>query len=71
MRDNDESRHRNGATGHDHHGEDHHGHDHHGHGHHDHAAMIADFRRRLWISLALSVPILALSPLIQGFLGLR
>lgn len=36
---------------------------------HDHSAMVADFRRRFWASLALTVPILALSPLIQGFLG--
>jgi Cu2+-exporting ATPase len=40
------------------------------HGGHDHEAMIADFRRRFWVSLALTVPILLLSPLIQGFLGL-
>jgi len=32
--------------------------------------MIADFRRRFWLSLALTLPILALSPMIQGFLGL-
>ncbi len=32
--------------------------------------MIADFRRRFWISLVLTVPILLLSPLIQAFLGL-
>ncbi|NBC15085.1 MAG: cadmium-translocating P-type ATPase [Gammaproteobacteria bacterium] len=31
--------------------------------------MIADFRRRFWVSLALTVPILLLSPLIQAFLG--
>ncbi|MCL5038153.1 MAG: copper-translocating P-type ATPase [Chloroflexi bacterium] len=42
-----------------------------GHGHHDHhAGMVADFRKRFWISLALTVPILALSPMIQQFLGL-
>ena len=35
-----------------------------------HAMMIADFRRRLWLSLALTVPILLLSPMIQEFLGL-
>jgi len=29
---------------------------------------IADFRRRFWISLALTLPVLALSPVIQGFL---
>ncbi len=40
------------------------------HAGHDHAAMIADYRRRFWVSLALTVPILALSPLIQSVLGL-
>jgi Cu2+-exporting ATPase len=43
-------------------------------GHHDHqghhAQMVKDFRRRFWISLALTVPILALAPMIQEFLGL-
>lgn len=40
--------------------------------HHDHhAMMIADYRRRFWVSLALTIPILALSPLIQRFLGLQ
>ncbi len=41
------------------------------HAGHDHAAMVADFRVRFWVSLALTVPVLALSPMIQGFLGLR
>ena len=41
------------------------------HGTHDHAAMVADFRRRFWVSLALTVPVLGLSPMIQRFLGLR
>jgi len=41
-----------------------------GHGGHDHAQMIADFRRRFWISLAITVPILLLSPAIQEFLRL-
>ncbi len=36
-----------------------------------HAHMAADFRRRFWISLVLTFPILALSPLIQRFLGLE
>ncbi|WP_242513253.1 copper-translocating P-type ATPase [Halochromatium salexigens] len=40
------------------------------HAHHDHGAMMADFRRRFWISVLLTVPILLLSPLIQSFLGL-
>jgi len=45
----------------------------HGHAqqaHHDHGDMIADFKRRFWVSLVLTVPILALSPMIQHFLGL-
>jgi Cu2+-exporting ATPase len=32
--------------------------------------MIADFRRRFWVSLVLTLPVLALSPLIQSVLGL-
>ena len=43
----------------------------HGHAGHDHGAMVSDFRRRFWVSLALTVPVLALSPMIQQFLGLR
>ena len=43
--------------------------------HHDHqshhAHMVADFRRRFWVSLVLSIPILILAPLIQGLLGLK
>lgn len=42
---------------------------HEGHGGHDHSAMIVDFRRRFWISLVLSVPVLLFSPMIQEFLG--
>lgn len=44
-----------------------------GHAHmaHDHGAMIADYRRRFWVSLVLTVPVLALSPMIQRFLGVR
>ncbi len=53
-------------------------HKHHGGGSHDeheghanhHEHMIADFRKRFWISLAVSIPILLLSPLVQQFLGL-
>lgn len=41
------------------------------HDQHDHhAMMVADFKRRFWVSLALSVPILLFAPLIQGWLGL-
>jgi Cu2+-exporting ATPase len=42
---------------------------HHDHGGH-HAYMVADFRKRFWVSLILSIPILLLSPMIQQFLGL-
>ncbi|MCL4245512.1 MAG: copper-translocating P-type ATPase [Candidatus Dadabacteria bacterium] len=39
--------------------------------HHDHHAhTVADFRRRFWLSLIVTVPILILSPMIQHFLGL-
>lgn len=38
---------------------------------HNHAAMIADFRRRFWVSLVLTVPIVALSPMFQGFFGIE
>jgi Cu2+-exporting ATPase len=41
-------------------------------GHHDHHAhMVADFRKRFWISLALSVPVIVLSPMLQELVGLR
>jgi Cu2+-exporting ATPase len=33
--------------------------------------MVADFRRRFWICLVLSVPIVVLAPMIQTWLGLR
>lgn len=36
-----------------------------------HRMMIEDFKRRFWISLVLTIPILALSPMIQGFLGVE
>ena len=42
--------------------------DHHDHTEH-HRMMIRDFRRRFWITLILTVPVLALAPLIQGVLG--
>jgi len=43
---------------------------HRGHGGGHHAHMARDFKRRFWISLGLTLPILLLSPLIQAFLGL-
>ena len=55
-----------GQEGHGEHG-GHAGHD--GESHHAH--MVRDFRRRFWISLVLTLPIVALAPMIQQFLGLR
>ncbi|HLQ82589.1 MAG TPA: copper-translocating P-type ATPase [Pseudogracilibacillus sp.] len=48
------------------HNHDHHESDHHGH---DHGDMVKDFKRRFFISLIITIPILILSPMIQGFLG--
>src|SRR6056297_89259 len=42
---------------------------HHGNDHHAH--MVADFRKRFWISIVFTVPVLVLSPMIQSFLGFR
>ena len=36
-----------------------------------HAHMVADFRRRFWAALALSIPVLAFSPMIQVFFTRR
>lgn len=49
--------------------------EHAGHGGHEghadhHEMMVQDFRRRFWTCLVVTVPILALSPMIQQFLGL-
>ncbi|MFA5476695.1 MAG: copper-translocating P-type ATPase [Bacteroidales bacterium] len=43
-------------------------HEHHDHTDH-HRMMIKDFRRRFWISLVFTLPILALSPMVQDLLG--
>jgi P-type Cu2+ transporter len=54
--------------GHDHNHEDHG--DHSGHSHHEHhKQMVEDFKFRFWWVLALTIPILALSPMIQEFLN--
>ena len=44
-----------------------------GHGGHQayHAHMVADFRRRFWISLALTIPVLALAEMIRRAIGLE
>lgn len=68
---------------HDHHAFDHHVHNqpdqhtyhehpaHAGHAHRNHHAhMVEDFRKKFWISLILTFPILILSPMIQEFAGL-
>ena len=42
------------------------------HDHHDHHAhMVVDFKKRFWLSLIVTIPILILSPLIQEFIGLK
>ena len=68
---------------HDHHHETHGDHNSHAsHGKHDdrgehgdhqshHAHMVADFRRRFWISLVVSIPVVLLAPLIQQFFGVK
>jgi Cu2+-exporting ATPase len=38
-------------------------------GHDHHKMMIADFRKRFWVTLILTVPILVFSPMIQDFFG--
>ncbi len=44
---------------------------HQGHrGHHDHVHHMEDFKRRFWISAALTIPILILSEMIQEWLGI-
>jgi len=46
-----------------------------GHGKHNHqdhhAHMVRDFRVRFWISLAVTVPVLSLSPFLQNVFGLK
>lgn len=56
---------------HDHQQHGDHGHAGHGAmGHDHHRMMIEDFKKRFWISLVLTLPILLLSPMIQGWLGI-
>src|SRR5690625_3697306 len=57
---------------HKHKEENHSNHNHDDMDHSDHhRMMIEDFKRRFWISLVLTIPILALSPMIQGVLGVE
>lgn len=41
------------------------------HSGHDHGEMVADYRRRFWISLVLTPPVLLLSPMIQHLFGIQ
>ena len=41
-----------------------------GHQGHDHGAMVKDYRKRFFICLAFTFPVLALSPMLQHFAGL-
>lgn len=63
--------HKNHDHSHDHSNQHHEHSGHHGHGghggHHEH--MVEDFKKRFWISLVLSIPILYLSPMIQMLIG--
>ncbi|SEH78824.1 Cu2+-exporting ATPase [Halobacillus karajensis] len=64
-----DSHHEPDHEGHDHHNHD--GHGHHGHEGHDHGAMVEEFKRRFYISLFVTIPILLLSSMIQDFIGLE
>jgi len=43
----------------------------HVHGAHDHRTMIEDFRKRFYVSLVLTVPVILLSPMIQHWLNVN
>lgn len=38
-------------------------------GHDHHRMMIEDFKKRFWVSLIITIPVLIFSPMIQGFFG--
>jgi Cu2+-exporting ATPase len=55
---------------HNHTGYNHKDHHHGSHDHSDHhAMMVKDFRKRFWVSLILTLPVLLLSPMVQDILG--
>lgn len=62
-----------GHPAHDAHGKENHSPDHQHHGGHDHhahhAAMVEDFKRRFFVTIAVTIPILLLSPMIQDWFG--
>ncbi len=74
MKEESHKHHNHDHSSHDHesnddHHENHNHDDHSGHSHHDHhKMMVEDFKFRFWWVLALTIPILALSPMIQDFL---
>src|SRR5690625_6323829 len=58
---------------HNHDGHGNHGHDHGSHGghrHHDHGDMVSEFKKRFFISLIVTIPIISLSPMVYCFMGL-
>jgi len=40
-------------------------------GHDHHKMMIADFKKRFYVVLVLTIPIMAISPMIQQFIGIH
>jgi len=44
---------------------------HHPEHHSHHAMMVADYRKRFWVSVVLTIPVLILSPMLQKLIGLR
>ncbi len=62
--DSQDHNHHNQQGGHDDHSH-HEDHDHHAH----HEQMVQDFKKRFYISLFITIPILILSPMIQNFIG--
>ncbi|MFD1040232.1 heavy metal translocating P-type ATPase [Virgibacillus byunsanensis] len=74
-KDNDKHHNQHNHENHTHHNHDHndhaeHKHDNHGdHDHHDHGDMVSEFKKRFYISLIVTIPILILSPMIQEFIG--
>ncbi|WP_296620515.1 copper-translocating P-type ATPase [Marivirga sp.] len=61
------STHQHSQENHNH--DEHEGHEHE-HDHHEHhAQMIKDFKKRFWISIIITIPIMVLAPMIQELLG--
>ena len=68
--------HKSSNTNHEHNHDHHANHEHnhethikHEHNHDHHAMMVEDFKKRFFISIFLTIPILILSPMIQMFMG--